>query len=372
MKYIHILDEFSLAGGGVRSVVSDVSKTMVSKGLDVYIFTLTVPQDVSTAEINAWASENNIRFDILGNGSGALLKATLRLRRIMKELCKDDECCLYMHLKKGVLMGILSTLCLKNAKRVEVYHSGYLRYKLQAFLCKPFIRHYIAVSKDAKSQLVQQFEIKPEKVTVAYNGVDLDGIRSKAIDKRGVHDKVRFLTIGRLAYPKNIDLSVEAYAKLVLRGKEDLSEYLVAGDGPDRKMIEEKATGTVNFLGLINRDSVCSQLASADIVVFPSLWEGNSIALLEAIAVGTVLLVTDIPSFREVLGNQPLSEQELFRPEPFGAVFHKDRVESCVAAMDYLIRNKDLFQTMKKFVGDLAENYTLEKQCQSYLNVASL
>jgi len=191
-------------------------------------------------------------------------------------------------------------------------------------------------------------------------------------DKRGVHDKVRFLTIGRLAYPKNIDLSVEAYAKLVLRGKEDLSEYVVAGDGPDRKMIEEKANGTVNFLGLINRDSVCSQLASADVVVFPSLWEGNSIALLEAIAVGTPFLTTDIPSFREVLGNEPLPKQELFRAEPFGAVFHKDSVVSCMAAMEYLIENKQSFQSMKSFVGALAEKYTLKKQCQKYLDVAAL
>jgi glycosyltransferase involved in cell wall biosynthesis len=269
-------------------------------------------------------------------------------------------------------MGILSTLCLKNAKRVEVYHSGYLRYKLQAFLCKPFIRHYIAVSKDAKRQLVQQFEIKPEKVTVAYNGVDLDGIRSKAIDMRGIHDKVRFLTIGRLAYPKNIDLSVEAYAQLAQKKQDALSEYLIAGDGPDREMIEAKSKGNVDFLGLIDRDSVCSQLASADVVVFPSLWEGNSIALLETIAVGTSLLVTDIPSFREVLGNEPLSEQELFRPEPFGAVFHKDSVKSCMAAMEYLIEHKQLFQSMKSFVGTIADNYTLEKQCQKYLDVAVL
>ena len=372
MKYIHVLDEFSLAGGGVRSVVSDVSKKMVSKGMDVYIFTLTVPQDVSDDTINNWARDNGIHFDILGQGSGSLLKATMRLRSIIKELYRDDECCLYMHLKKGVLMGILSTLLSKKVKRVEVYHSGYMRYKLQAFLCRPFIRHYIAVSKDAKKQLINQFGIKDEKITVAYNGVDLDGIRSKAIDMRTDHDVVRFLTIGRFAYPKNIELSVEAYAQLVSRVQDVRTEYLIAGDGPDREMIESKASGTVKFLGLISRDSVCSQLASTDVVVFPSLWEGNSIALLETIAVGTVLLVTDIPSFREVLGNKPLSEQELFRPEPFGAVFHKDSVESCMAAMDYLVRNKSLYQTMKAFVGALAENYTLEEQCQKYLNVACL
>lgn len=372
MKYIHVLDEFSLAGGGVRSVVSDVSLKMVSKGLDVYIFTLTVPQDISIDTINSWAGKNGIHFDILDKKGSSLLKATVSLCHILKNLCREDECCLYMHLKKGVFMGIFSTLHAKNIKRVEVYHSGYMNYKLQAFFCKPFIHHYIAVSKEAKNQLTNQFAVKSEKITVAYNGVDLDGVRSKAIDMRNIRDNVRFLTIGRLDYPKNIESSVEAYAQLVKRSRDIKTEYLIAGDGPDREMIESKANGTVNFLGLINRDSVCSQLASADIVVFPSLWEGNSIALLEAIAVGAVLLVTDIPSFREVLGNQPLSEQELFRPEPFGAVFHKDRVESCVAAMDYLIRNKDLFPTMKKFVGDLAENYTLEKQCQSYLNVASL
>lgn len=370
MKYIHILDEFSLAGGGVRSVVSDVSKTMVGKGVDVYIFTLTTPQDISVDEIKAWAKDNNIHFDLLGKGGGSLLKATLRLRHIIKKLCRNEECCLYMHLKKGVIMGILASLFFKKTKRVEVYHSGYMRYKLQAFLCKPFIHHYIAVSKDAKRQLVEQFGIIDEKITVAYNGVDLESIRSKAKDVRKEHVKVRFLTVGRLAYPKNIDLSVDAYSQLVSKTIKNNSEYLIAGDGPDREIVEKKANGSVAFLGLISRDLVCSHLASADVVVFPSLWEGNSIALLETIAVGTPLLVTDIPSFREVFGYKPLSEQELFRSEPFGAVFHKDSVESCMIAMEYMIKNKKQFQSMKSFVGALAEDYTLEKQCQKYLEVA--
>ena len=371
MKYIHILDEFSLAGGGVRSVVSDVSQEMASKGLDVYIFTLIIPQGASAKEIDEWAAEKNIKFEILSKGNN-LLTASLRLRRILKCICKEDECCLYMHLKKGVLLGILSSLCLKKVRRVEVYHSGYLHYKLQSFLSRPFIHHYLSVSKDAKNQLVKQFGVKEEKVTVAYNGVDLDKLQAGAIDRRENHDKVRFLTVGRLAYPKNIDLSVEAFSRLVKKNHDIDAEYLIAGEGPDLEKLKQVSEGKVCFLGLIDRMAVCSNLASADVVVFPSLWEGNSIALLETIAIGNTLLVTDIPSFREVLGNEPLADDELFRPEPFGAVMHKNRVDSCMAAMDYLYHNRKALPDMKEYVSKLACLFTIEKQTNNYIKIANI
>ena len=53
------------------------------------------------------------------------------------------------------------------------------------------------------------------------------------------------------------------------------------------------------FLGV--RDDVPALITRADVFVFPSLWEGQGNALLEAMAVGAPIVATDIPSTRETL-----------------------------------------------------------------------
>lgn len=372
MKYIHIIEKFSLEGGGVKSVVADVSQQMALNGHDVYVLAMSIPDGYDKKTIDEWGHHFGVKTYVINDKLS--WKGSFKfVRKKVKELATVDNCCLYMHLKRGVLCGILSTLFLKSIKRVEVYHSGYKNYRVQAFLCKLFIDHYLAVSKESKDQLVNQFHIPSKKITVAYNGVDVNAIRQAvARDNSKKEGGVSFLTVGRLAFQKNIFLSVKAFVNLRNKGKLEDAKYLIAGDGPDREKLVELAEEKVTFLGLIDRDSVYSNIATADVVLFPSRWEGNSIALLETLAIGCALVVTDIPSFREVLGNQPLRETELFRPEPFGAVFNKDSVESCMAAMDYVYKHSGDISKMKSFVYGLADNYTVEKQTDIYVKTANL
>lgn len=371
MKYIHVIESFSLEGGGVKSVVEDVSKQMAKDGDDVYVLAMSVPEGFTVQSMKEWSRTTGVHGEVIST-SQSWWQSIRYVHRRIKELCREDDCCLYLHLKRGVLCGILATLEMKNIRRVEVYHSGYMNYKLQAFLCRPFIDQYLSVSKEGKEQLVRQFGAKESKVKVAYNGVDVEKLRAMATDLRPDRQNVRLLTVGRLAYQKNIFLSVEAFARLKEAGKAVGAEYLIAGDGPDRQELEEKAKGQVTFLGMIGRDQVYSHIASADVVVFPSLWEGNSIALLETLAIGCALVVTDIPSFREVLGNNPLTDTELFRPEPFGAVFHKDRVESCMAALEYVCTHQAELPAMRNVVARLADNFTVVKQAEVYRQAATI
>lgn len=88
---------------------------------------------------------------------------------------------------------------------VEVYHSGYINYKLQAFISRPFISHYISVSKDAKDQLEKWFGIKSSKITVVYNGVALEEIRKNAT-KMPNSELFRFVSVGRLSFEKVLRL----------------------------------------------------------------------------------------------------------------------------------------------------------------------
>ena len=71
-----------------------------------------------------------------------------------------------------------------------------------------------------------------------------------------------------------------------------------------------------------------------------------------------------------MLGNKPLLDDELFRPTPFGALFHKGNKESCKAAINYMAHNKGNTDSMRQFVLSLVDNYTVSKQVDVYIEAA--
>ena len=370
MKYIHVLDEFSLAGGGVRSVVADVSQEMAKNKLDVYILPLGIPDEDDVRIYSEWAKEKKIHFELLRERHKSLFSAAKKLRKFLKDKINEDKCCLYLHLKRGVIVGLIASRGMKNVRRVEVFHSNYINYQLQERVCKHFLDHHLAVSKESCQQLIDQYGVNPKKVTLAYNGLDMATVRGKIKNIKKSESIYRILSVGRMSPQKNLETSIQAYSAFKRENETFKSEYLIAGDGPQRREFEALAEGNVIFLGMIDRGDVLSNISAADVVLFPSLWEGHSIALLEVLAVGCPVIVTDIPAFREVLDSKPLADDELFRNEPFGAVFHKGNIESCKAAIDYMTHHKEQQIAMKEFVSSLAENYTLQRQAQIYIDVA--
>lgn len=370
MIYIHVLDEFSLSGGGVRSVVADVSKEMANRDLKVYICSLGVPNNTIYNECIKWSKENNINYILLRSSRESLFCAAYRLRQLLKKIVKLEQCCLYLHLKRGVLTGILASLFIGNIRRVEVFHSNYLNYYFQAILCRYYIDHYLAVSKESQEQLVTRYGIKPSKITLAYNGIDPQAVKSKIKPIPRNLNVFQLFSAGRFTIQKDLKTAVSAF--YMFRTKNPLlsSEYLIAGDGPLRNDAENISNGQVTFLGMIERSDVYSHIAAADSVLFSSLWEGHSIALLEVIAIGCPVIVSDIPAFKEVLCFKSLSKSELFRPEPFGALFRKEDIASCEAAINYMAHHRECFNSMRSFMLSLADKYTVSKQVDVYVKVA--
>ena len=112
------------------------------------------------------------------------------------------------------------------------------------------------------------------------------------------------LTVARLAPQKGLELLVGAARQLDPAG----ATWLVAGDGPLRAGLEQKAQGTcVRFLGA--RSDVGDLLQAADIVVSTSLWEGQSVFLQEALQAGSALVATAVGGTPEVTGEAALLVQ---------------------------------------------------------------
>ncbi len=117
-------------------------------------------------------------------------------------------------------------------------------------------------------------------------------------------DQCAILATGRLGLQKGFVYLLGAASILAARMPRPF-RILIAGDGPLREDLEARAralgvTDCVTFLGF--QAQVGDLLAAADFVVLPSLWEGLSVALLEAMAAGKPIVTTRIGSNREATG----------------------------------------------------------------------
>lgn len=372
MKYIHIVQFHLMSGGGVGSVLTDLCEAMAKQSGEIYIISLFQRKGIDFHTEQAWAREKGVNVLLMQEKqTESSLKVFCKLRRTIKQLANEEECCLFLHLKMGVLAGIISTLGIKNVKRVEVYHSGYMRYKPLAFFSRPFIRHYISVSKEARQQLIEWFHINKKKIDVVYNGVDVEHIREIAQVENPQNGEVEFLSVGRLSFEKGFKTPIQAYAELKESGKLSDSTYTMIGDGIQRHEAEELAKGNVAFTGVIPRDSVYKHIGSCDIMVLPSLWEGNSILMLEVLSLGKPMVLTDIPSFREVLEFEPLKDNERCRLEWFGVVFRKEDVDACKDAMRLAYDNLSLLKSNTDKILSLGDKFSTKEQAKRYFEIAT-
>lgn len=374
MIYVHILQFHSRKGGGVGSVVTDLCEEMARQQKSVYVISLFQNPNLDFEDEKKWGKEHNVTVSIMQKHTESKLAVFRNLRKAIKDLSEKENVTLFLHLKWGVLAGILSSLWTKNIRRIEVYHSGYMHYKLEAFFAKPFLHHYIAVSKEAKQQLVNWFRINPDKVTTVYNGVDQEEIQKILSDYSFDENRncnIKYISVGRMTFEKGFLDPIAAFSSLKKEGKISNSTYTMIGEGTQKDEAERIADKNVEFTGMIPRNEVFIRIAQSDLVIMPSLWEGNSILLLESLTVGRALLVSDIPSFREVLGFKELDAGEEYRKEPFGFVFRKKDPESCKKAIEEAYNlSHDEVSNMGGFVKGLSPRFSIHKQASLYYEIA--
>jgi glycosyltransferase involved in cell wall biosynthesis len=147
------------------------------------------------------------------------------------------------------------------------------------------VGRYAAVSRDAAEELANRFRWPADKIEVVYNAVRLD--RFEAPAPEGLREEIGggelplVLTPARLDEQKGHDVLLRAAAGL------PGVAFAFAGEGPERGRLEALASelsvaDRVAFLG--RRDDVPALLAACDVFALPSLYEGSSLAVLEAMA----------------------------------------------------------------------------------------
>ena len=193
---------------------------------------------------------------------------------------------------------------LRRQKHLTNVFNNYSRYDLIASVsaaietvnARNLARYYGEAKSIALPNLMNFVELR-EKSQAPLNEI-LSEDELIALPKRGVC----FISVSRLSPEKNLDVLLEALRLTRARGKD--AYLIMVGDGPakDELMGAAHALGvaeSVIFTGHL--DNPFPLLKRADCLLFPSIYEGQGLVLLEALGLGTYCIGSDIPAVREVL-----------------------------------------------------------------------
>jgi len=225
-------------------------------------------------------------------------------------------------------------------------------------LHSPLVQRYVAVSKDIERFLQRRIGIRPDRITQIYNGVDTERfVPGPPVDDldwpRGFEGNhlLRFGTVGRIQRVKDHATLLRAVALLVarqpaLRGRVRL---VVVGDGPllgaSRDLAQALGIGDiVCFPG--SSDRVPHWLRSFDVFVLPSLNEGISNTILEAMASGLPIVAS------RVGGNIELVEEGRT-----GQMVPAGSVEQFAGALERYAQD----EALRREHGQAARNRALER-----------
>jgi glycosyltransferase involved in cell wall biosynthesis len=166
----------------------------------------------------------------------------------------------------------------------------------------------IAVSNATKNEIVDHLKINPQKIAVIYEGVDnkISNVKNQ-ISNPKLKSQKYFLYVGNAFSHKNLDRLLEAFrdlnsdANLVLVGKEDYFYKRLKAKTQSLKLSDK-----IIFLHNVNDEELSYLYKNALALVMPSLMEGFGLPALEALANKCLVLSSDIPSSREVLGDSAI------------------------------------------------------------------
>ena len=174
----------------------------------------------------------------------------------------------------------------------------YWWYRMMTPLAIRTSRHIITVSQFSKQEIMRFYPfVKDCKISVVYGAVD--GVRFSHLPSVPSPEAPFALAVSSIDPRKNFPMLVKAFKgikgyKLYIVGKQN---HVFSQQGG----LDEESS-SVKFLGRVSDDELRRLYNQAQCFIFPSIYEGFGLPLLEAMTCGCPVLASDIPVFREVCG----------------------------------------------------------------------
>lgn len=174
----------------------------------------------------------------------------------------------------------------------------------------------MVISESVAADARRVLGIPPDRITVVTPGVragfaprDPVEARRRIAEQYGLDpQRMYLLTVGTVEPRKNLLMLIDALARLPKSTRERFSLLVAGAPGWKTSALRRAATplvheGTIGFLGFVTEDDLPWLYAGSVLFLFPSLYEGFGIPVVEAMASGVPVVASDIPVMREVAGH---------------------------------------------------------------------
>jgi len=250
---------------------------------------------------------------------------------------------------------------------IKVLKNSYLIGRFMAAILKK-ANAIIYINSEMKKELIKE-GFSRERLYYIPNGVDIEiyAPPKNKKEKKAMKEKLNLplgkivLFVGTLYPKKNLEFLIREWKEIVRLLP--YAHLILLGDGPQKEELlnlTEKLGVKENVHLIGEKKDVEEHLVAADLFVLPSLVEGLSNALLEAMASGLPCVVSNIP------GNRDLIEDG-----KNGQLFTLSDGEKMKEVVIYLLKNEEFAYSMGREARETVEEYSFHKVVPQYLNFYS-
>jgi len=162
----------------------------------------------------------------------------------------------------------------------------------------------VVPSKDYIDLISKKYKISKTKICEISNGVDPKYFKFKSIK---LHSPIRLLSVCRLSKSKNIPLLIQAFKLVIEKNNRDVELHIV-GEGEEKNKIfnlikKEKLEKKVILHGSLWGKDLYNIYANSDIFILTSGYESFGLVLIEAMASGLPVVVSNITSIKNIIDN---------------------------------------------------------------------
>ena len=237
--------------------------------------------------------------------------------RAILQLVKDRNIqIIHSHEPKSDFFALLLSLVRPRLKIVTTLHGWVLKPSLKSrfylWLDRVMLRYFDLVIT-VSSELNREAQKRGARSRLIYNAVDVDYWKKDGFATKGrppvkaMADRFLIGFVGRLSPEKGAVDFLRIAARIIKI--DDETDFVIAGDGPDEPAMRAYAEQNglrdrVRFLGRIDEGSTLALYRRLDCLLSPSLTEGLPNTLLEALAVGTPIIATDVGGVGELIKHE--------------------------------------------------------------------
>ena len=307
---VHLVSQLDV--GGIENGIMNLIRHMPPER---YRHTIVCLKDY--ADFHRHIKQRGVDIISLGKREGKDLGHYMRMFRTLRALQPDlihtRNLCGLEGQFVAALAGIKLRVHGEHGRDMADLDGTRLKYQLLRRLLRPLVGHYIAVSADLEHWLVDGVGAAPERVSQIGNGVDSIQFHPRlappaALGPEGFMCENSFVigSVGPMVGIKDFPTLVDAFLRLIAspHPAHQRLRLLIVGDGPTRAdcLTMLARAGAAHRAWLPGARSDIAQLMRAmDVFVLPSLAEGSSNTILEAMATGIPVVATAVGGNTELV-----------------------------------------------------------------------